>query len=182
MITDTDRRARFEAVAAEIAEPVQRFLRRRALPDDADDAYSDTLLIIWRRLDDVPTDAVLPWTYGVARRVLGNQQRANRRRLRLVERVGHTEPERWAPDVHDDDYPEVRDALAALPESDREVLTLWAWEQLEPREIAVVLETTANAVSLRLTRAKAKLARELERQNPSPSGHKPVETKEEHRS
>ena len=41
----------------------------------------------------------------------------------------------------------VAPALAALPATDAEVLRLWAWEDLAPREIAVALGTTANAVS-----------------------------------
>lgn len=182
MTIDIDREHRFEAIAAEVSDPVQRYLRRRANADDADDAYSETLLTIWRRLNDVPHDNPLPWTYGVARRVLSNQRRSTKRRLRLVERVRAVGPDRYAPGPgDDDDFPEVRSAMAALPEADQEVLTLWAWEELEPREIAVVLETTANAVSLRLTRAKAKLAQELQRQSPTDAGHIQVETTEEHR-
>jgi RNA polymerase sigma-70 factor (ECF subfamily) len=180
---DVDRRRRFETIAAEISDPVQRYLRRRATADDADDAYSETLLTIWRRLDDVPATAVLPWSYGIARRVLGNQRRSSSRRLRLVERVGSAAPDQQEPGPGDtDDFPEVRDALARLSEAEQEVLTLWAWEELEPREIAAVLETTSNAVSLRLKRAKAKLADELARQNGTDAGHEPIETKEEHRS
>jgi RNA polymerase sigma-70 factor (ECF subfamily) len=80
----------------------------------------------------------------------------------------------------DNDHPEVHAALMALPEADREVLALWAWEELEPREIAAVLDTTPNAISLRLSRAKAKLAAEIARQNPPDAGQEPVETAQEH--
>jgi RNA polymerase sigma-70 factor (ECF subfamily) len=180
---DIDRKRRFEEIAREISDPVQRYLRRRANADDSDDAYSETLLTVWRRLDDIPLDNPLPWTYGVARRVLSNQRRSNTRRLRLVDRVRVVAPDTYAVGPgEDDEFPEVRAALKALPQADQEVLALWAWEELEPREIAVVLETTANAVSLRLTRAKTKLAEELQRQSPPDAGHIQVETTEEHRS
>ena len=53
----------------------------------------------------------------------------------------------------------------------REVLRLWAWEELAPREIAVVLGTTPNAVSIRLHRAKARLRDELARKDPARAGH-----------
>lgn len=176
------RERRFEAIAGQICDPVQRYLRRRASADDADDAYSETLLAIWRRLDDVPEDDPLPWTYGIARRVLSNQRRSSTRRLRLVNRAKAFAPDQYHPGPGEvDDFPEVREALWALPEGDREVLALWAWEQLEPREMAVVLDTTPNAVSLRLSRAKTKLAAELDRQNPPDAGQKQVETTEEHR-
>ena len=182
MTSEVDRRQRFETIAAEISDPVQRYLRRRASADDADYAYSETLLTIWRRLDDVPQSAALPWAYGIARRVLSNERRSSARRLRLVERIGGaaTDQHVAGPDGVDD-FPEVREALARLTEGDREVLTLWAWEELEPREIAQVLDTTPNSVSLRLSRAKAKLAQELERQSERDAGHEPNETTEEHR-
>ena len=52
--------------------------------DLAQDAVSETFLVAWRRLADVPTGAdTLPWLYGVARRVLANQRRGNQRRADL---------------------------------------------------------------------------------------------------
>jgi RNA polymerase sigma-70 factor (ECF subfamily) len=41
------------------------------------------------------------------------------------------------------------------------VLRLWAWEQLAPREIAVVLGVTPNAASIRLHRATRRLRERL---------------------
>jgi RNA polymerase sigma-70 factor, ECF subfamily len=181
--SDIERRGRFEAVATEVYEPLQRFLRRRASLDDADEVFGDVLLTIWRRIDQVPVDAVLPWSYGVARRCLANKQRSGRRHLRLVERLATRQPAPPSNDPADDtDHPELVAALLALPDADREVLTLWAWEELEPREIAIALDTTPNAVSLRLSRAKAKLAAELARQDRGSAGHEANGNAEEHRS
>ncbi|HEY6627609.1 MAG TPA: sigma-70 family RNA polymerase sigma factor [Acidimicrobiia bacterium] len=178
MNSDIERRQRFELIAAQVYEPLQRYLRRRATPEDAGDALGDVLLTVWRRLDDVPADLPLPWCYGVARRILANQRRGAQRHLRLVDRMNS---EAAISRSHDVDDPELEAALAGLSEDDQELLRLWAWEQLEPREIAVVLMTTPNAVSLRLTRAKAKLEKKLTRQDPSISGQKPDRHTEEHR-
>jgi len=51
---------------------------------DAADVVSETFLICWRRLADVPVgpDARL-WLFGTARRVIANQRRFDRRRERL---------------------------------------------------------------------------------------------------
>jgi RNA polymerase sigma-70 factor (ECF subfamily) len=172
--SEGERRDRFEAL--------QRYIRRRAAADEAGDVLSDVLLTVWRRLDDVPLGAVMPWSYGVARRALSNHRRAASRHLRLVERL---ESER--PPAQDDDPagqledPELAAALAALPVADQEVLRLWAWEQLEPREIAMALGSTSNAVSLRLSRARKKLADAMARQDPSTAGHIGDETAEENR-
>ena len=63
------------------------------------------------------------------------------------------------------------EALEELPEADRELLRLWAWEQLPPRELAVVLGVSANAVSIRLHRARQRLKERLDaRKNGDPTG------------
>ena len=57
--------------------------------------------------------------------------------------------------------------------------SLWAWEELAPREIALVLGVTPNAVSIRLHRAKGRLREllaveptvERTRKGPRPAGH-----------
>ena len=67
--------------------------------------------------------------------------------------------------------PDLAQALETLREEDRELLRLWAWEQLEPKEIAPVLDISVNAATLRLSRAKKRLANELSRQNRSDAGH-----------
>ena len=180
------RRARFERLVDDVLAPLQRYLRRRATPEVAEDALADTLLVLWRRLDAVPEAAgeALPWAYAVARRCLANHQRAGRRHLRLVGRLGGQLPVRptTAPpaDAAHDGDPELEAALATLSADDRELLQLWAWEQLEPQEIATVLGVTANAVSIRLHRARQKLGRNLGRKNQPGHGHSPLGLAEEH--
>ena len=156
-----------------VYEPLQRYLGRRAQPADVSELLNDSLLVIWRRLDHVPPDDPLPWSYGVAKRCLANHRRGAQRRLRLVGRVIDRAPRDSFASLHPSpefDNLQLETALAELDESDRELVRLWAWEQLEPREIAVVLDTTPNAVSLRLTRAKKKIAASIERQDLAAAG------------
>lgn len=172
-----DRHRRFEDIAADVFDPLQRYLLRRMGPDDASDAFSETLLVIWRRLEEVPSSNPLPWCYGVARRVASNHRRGRKRHLQLVERL-EREPPPAPPEEHAD--PELEAALATLSSSDRELLHLWAWEGLEPRDIATVTGLTVNAATLRLSRARKKLAAEMTRQDPRPSGQERVgRTKEQ---
>ena len=176
MSTDSVRVARFETVAAAVYEPLQRYLGRRAAPADAADVLSDTLTTVWRRLESVPTDDPLPWCYGVARRALANNRRGDQRRERLQGRlqvVGRADMAASADpqDIVEQTDPELSAAMQHLTDSEREVVRLWAWERLEPREIAEVLELTPNAVSVALSRAKRKLAEELGgRQDPADAG------------
>lgn len=168
---DDPRRRRLEEVVAEVGVPLQRYLARRADPGTADDVLGDVLLVLWRRIDDVPEEAVLPWCYAVARRCLANQVRGTRRHRRLVDRLTRTRREQPGPAELDD--ADLHAALSRLPATDAEVLRLWAWEDLAPREIAVVLGTTPNAVSIRLHRARRRLRDELvagRKSDPAP-GH-----------
>ncbi|HSO50739.1 MAG TPA: sigma factor, partial [Acidimicrobiia bacterium] len=116
MSSDSARRERFEVISAEVFDPLQRYLRRRASPDDAGDLLSDVLLTIWRRLDDVPAQAPLPWCYGVARRTLSNHRRSTRRRLRLVERIeSEPIPPMFLDPAESLQDPDLAQALAGLP-------------------------------------------------------------------
>lgn len=176
---DHDRVPAFESVVDDVYEPLQRYLRRRCAVDDVEDLLNETLLTIWRRLDDVPTGLPLPWCYGVARRCLANQRRSSRRRLRLSERLAGTTARLptypWTSSVDAD----LEAALGHLAEVDGEIIRLWAWEQLEPRQIAVVLDMTPNAVSVRLGRIRSRLRKELTRQDRRDAGHKARENQPE---
>ncbi|MFI0352965.1 RNA polymerase sigma factor [Actinomadura sp. 9N407] len=81
-----DRRARFEDIyASNRARILGYALRRTADPQDAADVLAETFLTAWRRLDDVPPDGQARlWLYGVARRVLANHHRGERRRTTLA--------------------------------------------------------------------------------------------------
>lgn len=161
--------ARFEGLAHVVVEPLHRYLLRRADADMVEDLLSETMLVLWRRLDDLPglgsaatpdPDDVLPWCYGVARGCLANARRAEGRRFRLVERLIRTQQR---PSTSTADHSELYAALDTLGELDREVVRLWAWEELAPHQIADVTGLSSNAVSIRLHRAKRKLATKLQR-------------------
>ena len=164
---DVDRRRRFEELLAVTYEPIQRYLRRRTDPGTADDVLSDVLLVLWRRLDDVPGDLPLPWAYGVARGCLANSRRSAARQARVVVRLARAH----RPGETADDGV-LEEAMETLPDADRELLRLWAWEQLTPAEIALVLGISPNAASIRLHRAKRKLKEVLlARKDPGVAGH-----------
>lgn len=132
-------------------------LRRARTREDALEVLSETMLIAWRRLDDIPEgERRLPWMFGVARRVLANQYRAADRRERLT---GSLVPR---PD-REPEFDLVHEALESLRPADREILTLAAWEDLENREIAAALGIAPGTAALRLHRARRRLARELGR-------------------
>lgn len=163
------RRDRFEEIAPTLIEPLRRFLARRTDPTTADDVLAETLLVCWRRAEDLPAQP-LPWAYAVARNCLANAERTERRQRRVAGRVAAVDPPAdRAPGPELPDAP-LAEALAALRPDDAELLRLWAWEELAPAEIAELLGITANAASIRLHRARRRLRDQL-RKTERVSGH-----------
>jgi RNA polymerase sigma factor (sigma-70 family) len=138
-------------------------LRRTSAPEDASDIVADTMLVAWRRFDEIPPgrEARL-WLYGVARRVLANQRRGTVRHERLGDRL-RQQLQAVTPDVADSvtSTVAIREALERLGEDDRELIRLTAWEGLAPRDAAVVLGVPPRTVRSRLHRARARLREEV---------------------
>jgi RNA polymerase sigma-70 factor, ECF subfamily len=169
-------RDRFEDLAAEVVEPVRRYLARRTDAATADDVLADTLLVCWRRLDQVPDENPLPWVYGVAKNCLANAERGDRRQQRVAARLSVVDPPAEStPGPGEGGVAEARvaEALAELRPEDAELLRLWAWEQLGPGEIAETLQITPNAASIRLHRARGKFS-DLVRKIDAAAGHDQV--------
>lgn len=160
-----DAEARFEDLYAEHGRAVLAYaVRRCGHAQDGADVVAETFLVAWRRIEEVPSgEAARLWLYGVARNVLANQHRSERRRERLAERLRHelgaalddlAEP-MW-------ETGSVRAALARLGPEDREILRLGAWEELTPRQLATVLGISHVAARSRLHRARKRLRSQLE--------------------
>jgi RNA polymerase sigma-70 factor (ECF subfamily) len=154
------RRARFDALFREHHLAVRAYARRRVPPEVVDDIVSETFLIVWRRLDDVP-EGPLPWLLTVARNVVGTEWRgaARRERLWLKAQSGHLE--NYDPADPESEDGRVLAALAVLRERDREALTLVAWDGLTPAQAAAVVREPPARFRQRLHRARRRLRAEL---------------------
>lgn len=155
-----DRRDRFERLFNDHHTNVRAYVRRRSDAAMVDDVVAETFLVAWRRLDAVPPEAG-PWLFGVARRVLSTQRRAERRRSALLDRLSVTAPPAaLSPDgLGEDDA--LRRALARLSERDREALLLVAWEDLSIAEAAAAMGVAPVTMRVRLHRARRRLAAAL---------------------
>lgn len=148
----------FDQVAREHSRALVRYFARRGPYQDAEDLAADVLLTAWRRRDDVPREAVLPWLYRTAGFTLANHRR--KARDLPVETLPEPDP---SPRVGSDPEvsalfdAELRGALATVSDRDREILLLHAWEGLDGAQLAAVLGISRSGADAALSRARKRL-------------------------
>jgi RNA polymerase sigma-70 factor (ECF subfamily) len=151
-------------LALEATPPIGAYLRRRLYPlaaADLDDLVEEVLLIAWRRFDDIPSDAQIPWLIGVARNVLRNAVRKQRRISTLESHLRPASPDAAAEDYVIADQ-SIREALSSLSDDDREILLLHFWDGRTSVEIGVIFGITTNAAAVRLSRAQDRFRRNFD--------------------
>lgn len=138
---------------------VMAYCLRRTGEPAAHDVVAEVYGVAWRRRRQLPSgdeEAVL-WLLGIARRVLANQARSQRRWARLLLRVAeHADPPHTDHHQHDGDD-DLAAALAQASDADRELLRLAYWDDLSRQDIATVLGISVGAVDTRLHRARQRL-------------------------
>jgi RNA polymerase sigma factor (sigma-70 family) len=148
----------FDRYAPAILRYAQRRLESR---EAAQDVVSDTFTAAWRHWDRRPAAAVLlPWLYVIAGNAVRDQRRSAQRQLRLTGRLSA-----FRAAAHSGDPGEgvvlghsISQALAALPEADREVLRLVAWEgQTDARMLGLALGLRPASARSRVLRARRRL-------------------------
>ena len=168
----------FTALYRALYPDLVRFVQRRAHPDHAEDVAAEALLVVWRRLDEVPRahDDARAWVFGITRHVLLNEQRGAHRRDALRVRLTDTatlplvEAETDAVLSRMD----VARAWGLLSEVHQEALCLAVLDDLSAPRAAAVLGISPVAFRLRLSRARRALRLHLDHP-PHPAG-RPVAT------
>ena len=145
----------------------------------AEDAVSLTFLEAWRlrtRIDP-GGESLQPWLLGIAVNVCRNLARASRRHQAALSRVP---PPPVVPDFAEelagrlDDAAELREvakALGGLRRSEREVIALCVWSDLDYATAARALGVPVGTVRSRLSRARRRL-RKLVAANREPAGRR----------
>lgn len=149
-----------------------------SMPDSrpsAEDLAQETLLRIHRvRHTYRPGEPLLPWVYAIARHVRIDHFRSQRRRATREEALdGKTLDHKAAP--ASGDSRDLEKLLAAIPESQREVLTMLKVLGMTVEEVARTTASTTGAVKQKAHRAYEKLRKLLEGERPG--GQKVVSAK-----
>jgi RNA polymerase sigma factor (sigma-70 family) len=141
-------------------------LRQLGSPEEADDAVQATYLNACRSLKDgFEPEAAQAWLFKVAHNVCLTRQRSSYRRAR-VERPHDLQAVQdtvAAPEVSGDELFGLDEALAGLPDQQRNAILLREWQGLSYREVATKLGVTQAAVETLIFRARRSLANSLER-------------------
>jgi RNA polymerase sigma-70 factor (ECF subfamily) len=146
----------FRAIYERHHAAVCAYFARRGARDDVEDLAAETFTVAWRKL---PRDVSepLPWLYAVAGKVLANHRRRLARRGTFAPDPATGDPaERVGGDRG------LAAAFATLSETDREAIRLVAWEGLSAKDAARAAGCSTATFHVRLSRARARLARELE--------------------
>lgn len=158
----TSERRRFEVAVRSVMPDLLRYFARRVEPtEDAADCVSETLIVLWRKRQHLPSedDQLRAWSFGVARHVLQRQHRGRMRHHRVTEEVRDEIAGADHPDA--DRALDVRRALGRLRPTDRELVTLIYWDGLGVAEAGAVVGLKPSAARMRYSRLRAKLAADL---------------------
>ena len=153
-----DERALEEAYATYGAS-LLAYLRRYVGPDEAEDVMQRTFLDAWRSASRFRSgERFSGWLFTIAHRRAVDTLRARKHAVvdvdamrELVGEDGRETVQRYA------DAAEVRAALQALPDHEREVLLLAYFEGLSQREIAARMDVPLGTVKARAARGTHRL-------------------------
>lgn len=141
---------------AHLAE-TSRFIARRTKAEDVEDLAADLFALAWQKRASIPKGLELPWLYKSARYLISNHNRKQQGRASILAALKEPETAPSAESIALADI-ELAAAWKALNAKEQEILALWAFEGLEPKQLAIALEKSENACAIALSRAKAKLA------------------------
>lgn len=159
---------RFEVIYERHLASVYRYIRRRVGDDVAEDLTAEVFVRAFRDRSRFNAQYLtcLPWVFGIANNLVGDQRRVANQRLRTLERLA-SEAARKNSMASDEVYfgttvsPEIYRAVRKLAAGDRDALLLVAWGELSYDETAQALGIPVGTVRSRIARARKKLQKTI---------------------
>jgi RNA polymerase sigma factor (sigma-70 family) len=149
----------FERVVELHGRAVLRFCVGRVGPGRAEDAFQETMLSALRAYEDVrDPEAIRSWLFSIAARKVIDTHRAEARTPQPIEDLEPMAGAHDAPIVVDEIWAQVR----ALPEKQRQAVTLRYLADLSHREIAGVMQTSEPAARRNVFEGLTRLRQEAE--------------------
>jgi RNA polymerase sigma-70 factor (ECF subfamily) len=158
----------FSAVYEEYFDFVWRSARRLGVPEASlDDVVQDVFVTVYRRLPDFEGRSQLKtWIFGILRHTISDLRRGQRRKPTSVLEQEPADARELSPQeaaVRAEGLKLLHEALASMPDDQREVFVLAELEQLSSPEIAAALDVNLNTVYSRLRSARQEFEAALKR-------------------
>ena len=162
----TGDKSRYDELVLRYQKDIYYYLRRMGLEhDDAADVMQNSFIMAYRKLDTLKDKSKFKsWLFMIAGNTAKNHFRKNDKRnenpLEEGKEVsGGSNPDRDIQQVELNER--MRRAVARLPQSQRRVVTLRAFQQMRFKEIAEVCEMSVSAAKVNYHRALKSLAKIL---------------------
>lgn len=138
-------------------------LRRGCTMDEAEEVVSECFIAACRRDKEIRGSEELAWLFSTANLVLKNLLRSRRRDETLAAKISLLDPpaELSSNENRFEETQAVREGFAQLNDWDREALLLAFWDGLDHKQAAAVLGVPRPIFSMRLHRAKKRLAKKI---------------------
>ena len=150
----------FERAYMQYLPAVSGYLYRRVERQHVEDLAADVFAIAWRKRATVAEGEELPWLYRIAANVVSNHRRKQASGAALFASLRPADSAPSAEEIVAADA-SLAAAWRQLRPAEREVLALALVEDLAPAQLSVALGVSVNAATIRVHRARAKLARLL---------------------
>ena len=141
---------------------VSKYLAYRVEANDIEDLAAQIFAIAWQKRANCPEGQQLAWLYKIAGYVVSNY----RRKIKAItlslfdsDATAHSAESLVISNLV------IANAWDSLPKKQRVVLALFAFDQLSITDIALALNISNNAASIRLHRARAAFDAALKKQN-----------------
>lgn len=160
----------YEELQERLEPPIRRYVRRLVGVAD-EDIIQDVFIALYFHLGDInPPEKLRPYVYRIARNRCYDEFRRWERNPTVS--LDDEPMQLWVSYAHPEAggkpdelthwmllYLEVQEAIARLPENQRDALVLFSEENLSYAEIAEVMQTTLGTIKSRLYHAKQNLRR-----------------------
>jgi RNA polymerase sigma-70 factor, ECF subfamily len=158
----------FASIYDEHFDFVWRSARRLGVPEASlDDVAQDVFVTVYRRLAEFEGRSQLKtWIFGILRHTISDLRRGQRRKPTSALEHEPADGRALSPQdaaVRSEGVKLLHEALASLPDEQREVFVLAELEQLSSPEIASALEINLNTVYSRLRAARQEFEAALKR-------------------
>lgn len=150
----------FTRTYRELLPAISRYLSRRVPEREVEDLAAQTFEIAWGKRTEVTAGEELPWLYRIASFQVANYRRKHQSAVRylVLSLVPESAPSAESLAIFDID---LAAAWRTLTSAEQSLLALVVFEGLSVQDAATAREISANAASIRLHRARKKLADQL---------------------